>query len=218
MTKYRIVGDVHGKWDRYKKLIKDATNSIVVGDFGVGFSRWDWHQECRVPLANPPYDNMSEGNHRFIRGNHDSPIACSSHPYWIPDGTIETTESGKKIMYIGGALSVDKAFRTENLDWWADEELSYYKLQEYMDLYLVEKPDVLITHDTVESFAVKIEEISGRKKLDIDSRTRQAFQSMFEIYQPEIWICGHWHVSIDTIFNGTRFIVLDELGYIDLDI
>ena len=64
-----------------------------------------------------PHDEVM--NHKFIRGNHDDPQACREHPYWIKDGLIEND-----IMYIGGAWSIDREYRTEGVSWWRDEELS----------------------------------------------------------------------------------------------
>jgi len=218
MTGYRIIGDTHGKWDRYKKIISGATKSIQIGDCGVGFARWDWHEGVRVPLANPPYDLMVKHNARFIRGNHDNPEVCKRHTQWIPDGTIELADN-HKIMFVGGALSVDKEWRTEGLDWWADEELSYTELQDMIDIYEREKPDVLISHDCPESIAIGMEQHTGRRKLDINSRTRNALQTMIQIHPPKWSIFGHWHSSFDYIDgNGTHFKCLNELEAYDIDL
>ena len=35
----RFIGDVHGKFTQYKRLIADVPASIQVGDMGVGFRR-----------------------------------------------------------------------------------------------------------------------------------------------------------------------------------
>lgn len=48
--------------------------------------------------------------------------------------------------------------------------------------------------------------------------TSDGLQAMFEIHQPDIWIFGHHHKSIDTIVNGTRFICLKEADYITIDL
>lgn len=214
--KIRFIGDVHGKFDRYKKLIAEVDHSRQVGDFGVGFFRYDKYEGGKIPLSNPPYDQIMRGDHKFIRGNHDNPAVCAQQKYWIPDGTIEII-NGTKILYIGGALSVDREWRTEGLDWWADEELSHFKLQCFADLYQVEKPDVVVTHDCPEFVALEMERASGRRKLDINSITRQAFQIMHEIHQPKLWIFGHWHYDFNQVLKGTRFICLNELSFIDIE-
>jgi hypothetical protein len=50
----RLIGDIHGKFSQYKRIIKDCQASIQVGDMGVGFRSWPHGQ----PSANPPYDAM----------------------------------------------------------------------------------------------------------------------------------------------------------------
>jgi len=216
MTKVRFIGDVHGKFEPYKKLIKDVEHSRQVGDFGVGFFRWDYHEAKKIASTNPPYDAIMKGDHKFIRGNHDNPHVCQQQSYWIPDGTIEVI-NGTKIMYVGGGISIDRDWRTEGYDYWADEELSYHKLQEIITLYEVEKPDVMVSHEIPEEMAKVIEVLSGRRKLDIDSRTRQAFDGMLYLHQPKLWIHGHWHYSYSHEYKGTMFRGLGELEFIDID-
>ena len=51
----------------------------------------------------------------------------------------------------------------------------------------------------------------NRTKINDPSRTRQAFQAMFEAHQPDLWVFGHWHHSFDGVLDGTRFVCLNEL-------
>ena len=212
----RFIGDVHGKFERYKKIIKTCDESIQVGDMGVGFLRNPLHDPFgtlnQKYLTNPPHYAMTEDgkNHRFIRGNHDNPYVCKKHSQYIQDGTIEND-----VMFIGGALSIDKQYRTIGVDWWEDEELSVPELNQMIDTYLVAKPRVMICHECPESIADIL--LHRKEKLDYPSRTRQAFQAMFEEHQPELWIFGHWHLSFDKVINGCRFICLNELEYADVD-
>jgi hypothetical protein len=209
----RFIGDVHGKYDRYKKIIKTPCSlnsrlpSIQVGDMGVGFRRLDgsFHK-------NPPFDAMIDD--RFIRGNHDNPEVCKQHQKYIADGTIENN-----MMFIGGGLSIDRQWRVEGFSWWPDEEVSMAELNTMVDVYTTLRPEIMVTHDCPESVAGAL--ITGSTslfKLNMPSRTRQAFQSMFEIHQPRLWIFGHWHMSLDKIINGTQFICLAELEYRDINV
>jgi hypothetical protein len=208
----KFIGDVHGKYGPYKKIIKNCQHSIQVGDMGVGFK--NWHGEFR---ANPPYDKMVDGDHRFIRGNHDNPSVCRNHTQCIKDGTQWTTDLGNKVMFIGGAWSIDHALRTNGLDWWNDEELSMMELSLLIDEYEKFKPDFMITHDAPQSVVKKIF-LDGTHKPLYHSKTGSALDAMWEIHQPKIWVAGHWHTRADQVINGCRFIFLEELGTIDLDI
>lgn len=202
----RFIGDVHGKWTRYRKIIEECDASIQVGDFGCGFI----HPFTEQPMANPPYDAMIKGNHRFIRGNHDNPTACKNHSQYIADGTIENN-----MMFVGGAFSIDRAYRFENYDWWADEELSYDNLTRMVDIYLENKPEIMVTHECPDSIAMHVFPFM---KGEYPSRTRQAFEGMWSNHKPKLWIFGHWHYSVDQVILGTRFICLNELEHKDIEI
>lgn len=205
----RFIGDVHGKFTRYKTLIKQVNRSVVVGDMGVGF-----RNRLGEFTANPPRDSMKRyGDHRFIRGNHDNPGVCLGMELFIRDGTFDEQNS---IFYVGGAASIDRDYRTENYDWWAAEELTYTEFMPIIDAYEFFKPRVVVTHDGPESIVQQL--FAGHYKFGHPSITRQAFDSMFAIHQPELWVHGHWHKRRDSVIGGTRFLVLAELDWVDVDI
>lgn len=189
--KVSFISDVHAKWDVYEKICSQLEHTIQVGDFGLGFEQFVRNPVPRLSL-----------NHRFIRGNHDNPQKCYEHPNFIKDGTIEVIGT-TKVMFIGGAFSIDRNLRTEGVDWWPDEECSYADLQRFIDIYEVEKPDLMVTHDCPISFAE--EHLCNAHKPPHPSATGKAFDIMFEIHQPKTWVFGHWHVDVDEEFNGTVF-------------
>lgn len=197
-----FIGDVHGKFNQYHKIIENEPESIQVGDMGVGFYRY-FGGELK-PASNPSFDKMSRGNHRFIRGNHDNPQVCRNQHYWIPDGHVEND-----MMFIGGAYSIDKAYRTEGHDWWPDEELSPKEFESVLEKYKQVKPKIMVTHDCpwyVYPY------IHSHHIHDNDAITPKYFDKFFMAHQPEIWIHGHHHIPSDKIIEGTRFICLQELG------
>lgn len=121
-----FIGDVHGKYDRYKKILEASPPTIQVGDMGVGFRRTQGPRTGEF-YSNPPHYAMKLCNARFIRGNHDNPGACKDHSQWIPDGWVEDLD-GRKTMFCGGATSIDRAMRQEGYSWWPDEEMSHAEL------------------------------------------------------------------------------------------
>lgn len=209
MKVIRFLGDVHGKYGPYKTFMKGCENSIQVGDMGVGFVKYfDGYDREYYP--NPPYDNMVKGNHRFIRGNHDNPAVCKRHTQCIPDGHVEDN-----MMFIGGALSVDKEFRTENYNWWPDEELSYNELDGLITKYSETKPEIMVTHECPENV---VPLLMNNFKRGFPSITRQAFEAMFNIHKPKLWIFGHWHRRLNEEIEGCRFVCLNELEWRDIDV
>lgn len=201
-----LIGDCHGRFEAYKKIIKHCTNSVQVGDMGIGFRRSHGPLEGEM-YSGPPFDLMVKGNHRFIRGNHDNPGVCRKHKQWIADGTVEND-----VMFIGGAFSIDHMFRTEGVSWWRDEELSTKQADDCLTTFLVTKPRVMVTHDCPVDV---VSQIHSHHMFD-NSFTQQMLQNMFEQHQPDTWCFGHHHLPFDQRINGTRFICLPELETIDI--
>jgi Icc-related predicted phosphoesterase len=198
----RFIGDVHGLFDAYIALTEGLESSIQCGDMGLGFGE-------ELPQLNY--------NHRFIRGNHDSPEECKKYPNWIKDGTFFEDEN---IFCVGGAWSIDWEFRqnferaTGNKIWWKDEELSVPEFQDIIDNYEKIKPKIVVSHDCPTNAAMKLDSSHKWDK----SKTRQAFDVMFEIHEPVFWIFGHHHINAVNLVGKTRFIALAELAWIDIDV
>lgn len=188
----RYIGDVHGKMDEYLEIINGCEESIQVGDFGVGF----------VPVPQVP------NKHRFIRGNHDSPGLCRLEDNWIEDGIYDGIH-----LFIGGAYSIDQSSRIPGISWWADEELGWEELNRIIDTVPVNNPRIIVSHDAPKYITNQLFPFA---RYASGSRTQNALDAIFEIHKPEIWIVGHWHSSHDVVIDGTRFIFLNELEYIDL--
>jgi len=201
-NKMRFIGDVHGKIDQYLKIIADCDESIQVGDMGVGF----------VPLPETPFNDYNV-EHYFIRGNHDNLSEALYFGNYLVDSQY-WNEFGNIYMFVGGAESIDKHYRTEGVDWWRDEELSYAEFQEVINRYEQLKPNVMVTHDCPQSIVgyLKLSAIN-----DV-SATRQALQTMLDIHRPQLWVFGHWHKSLDITIDGTRFVCLNELEYKDIEL
>ena len=212
----RIIGDIHGEWELYHQTATDAINfggcerTIQVGDFGVGFSGPYWHDRA---------DEFHwDGTHRFIRGNHDDPARCKKMAGWIQDGLIEDD-----VMFIGGAWSIDQAFRTEGVSWWADEELSMEQLYRMIEIYDQVRPRVMITHDapldvTTEMFIQSGLALFKNSAKAIPTRTGMAFNTMLDIHQPDEWYFGHWHHSMQYKYGRTMFQCLGIHDYVDVEL
>ena len=210
--KTRVIGDVHGlKYDLsilLDNIPEDVTSVIQVGDMGVGFGQSDyWHESLD--------EMMSNVNARFIRGNHDNPSVCKTMGTWIPDGLVENDT-----MFIGGAWSIDHRWRKMGIDMWEDEELSHEELDRVISVYDLVRPSIMITHDCPLSVSNELFIANGKSlsNQQYKTRTGQAFDAMFAMHQPKVWIFGHWHSDADKVINGTRFICLNELSYCDIDL
>ena len=216
--KVRFIGDVHGLWNMYRDVIyrdmvdHNIENSIQVGDLGMGFtSKGQW-----APDSAAAFDKrFAKGNHRFIRGNHDNPEEVKKSAHYIHDGFYETTDLGNTIMYVGGAWSIDWQWRTMGIDWWVDEELSMQELNLLIEQYKDIQPDIMITHTAPINIPGGP---MGIKIFGSGARTEHALQEMLDAHRPKLWIFGHWHKNFDQVVDGTRFICLNELDFIDLEV
>ena len=210
MTKMLLIGDIHGKWEEYSKALEIymPERSVQLGDFGIGFPN---EGEDRLEQVRYAMDNFG-GDNRYIRGNHDNPASCVADPRWIHDATFEE-DTG--IFYLGGAWSIDHAWRTEGQTWWPDEELSMDALYSAIDVYEAAKPRVVLTHECPEDI---IGYMCPWYRREFASRTRDALGSMWSIYKPEKWGFGHWHSSVQRTVDGCQFTCLNELETMVIDV
>lgn len=210
--KTRLIGDIHGNWYEYDILTKNIEhNSIQVGDFGFGFKGPYWEDRAN--------EYHKSGQHRFIRGNHDSPAICKEQNGWIKDGAVESY-GDKTVMFIGGAWSIDQQWRIEGESWWPDEQVSDYVFSTIHDIYSTIRPDVMVTHDCPTLAAYKMFIKDGKalagKALYL-TRTGEALQDMFETHQPSHWFFGHWHMTKEYDMLGTHFHCLGIDDYVDFN-
>ena len=198
--KIRFIGDVHANFTHYTFLSRapGVDMSIQVGDFGVGFAQ--------VPPLEP--------HEKFIRGNHDNPDECLNIPGYIPDGS-HFLINDTKIFCIGGAFSIDAAWRTPGFSWWPNEECKYSDFFQFEEEIRKIQPDIIVTHDGPQS--VVATHLLPSIFADETSVTRTGLDMIFENYAPKLWIFGHHHRYMDRVIKNTRFICLDELGIFDLD-
>jgi predicted phosphodiesterase len=198
-----FIGDVHGKFDKLDSVLSTIPKNeevVQVGDFGIGF-----------PWSKYPTKKDLPDNFKFIRGNHDNPDHCRQHGSYLGDwGYLDN----HNIFYISGAESVDKNWRTIGIDYWDDEELSWEELMKAVDFCKEKKPKIIVAHDC--PFSIANEYILRNSQSMVRypySRTEQALQTLYEEYQPEYFIYGHWHPNgvWSFIDNKTNFICLGEL-------
>jgi predicted phosphodiesterase len=193
-----VIGDVHGKYERYVNMARKRPSTLQIGDLGFKYN-------C---LA-----NLDPENHKFIPGNHDNYDIVRKWPHCLGDYGMRSL-GGVDFFFYRGAYSIDRQYRTVGIDWWEDEQL---KIEDFMDareIYREARPEIVITHDCPEIVASMMLPPGSRLYQNI---TGWALQEMFNIHQPRTWIFGHWHVSRQISHGDTNFVCLDELEHIELD-
>jgi len=210
-----LIGDIHGRWPDYFSLL-DRLNgpSAQLGDHGWGFA------------GRPPYDDvgLAERGHTFFDGNHDNSAVCSEKANYL--GRIGYRSP---VFFIGGGFSIDWFQRTPGKNWWPDEQIDEATLARALDLYAQIRPRIVISHDAPTSAAVTLLNHmvskerqekgyeSGYYSSKLEgvplSHTSKWMERMLMAHQPEFWIFGHFHASLDFQVKccDTQFSVLDEL-------
>jgi len=207
----RFIGDTHGKSIILEDMMRFAPDerSIHVGDFGVGFPK-KGDEKLRNVL------NTVNGDHKFIRGNHDCLFKLKHHfkDHWITDGHYDETLD---MMFIGGAWSIDWMYRTPGKDWWHDEQIHEKFFDKIIKRYCEIKPKFVVTHDLPAS--VSYEMFGGHYRTMYENNTNFCLEKMFKAHQPALWCAGHWHDKRNWNIGSTNFIVvpMDKCVDIDLD-
>lgn len=212
MTVIRFIGDIHGKFMTYRNLLEGvygidpAVKSVQIGDYGLGFD--PFVDERQIGWA------AENSQHRFIRGNHDNIDVCRKSEAFIPDMSY----SSDGVFYLGGAWSIDKDYRIAGRDWWPTEELSMSELEQAIDMYQDLRPKIVVTHDCPHNVAWEMFLKQQTNPWHARTRTGMALQEMFDSWKPELHIFGHWHQTKVSNIDGTTFVCLGELAYMDVDL
>lgn len=203
VTKLRFIGDVHGKYDDYFFHANNAPDdfSIQLGDLGFNYS---------------VLNRLDSERHKVLAGNHDN-YDCMNTPHWLGDYGLHASPIGP-IFFIRGGYSIDHELRVENRNWWREEELSFAKLTNCVDVYGDCKADIVISHEAPSSIIKLVLPPGYWNGKEIGpSMTSQALNVMYMIHKPKLWLFGHHHRRIDETIEGVRFICLEELGTLDLE-
>lgn len=203
-SKIHFIGDVHGSWQSLNKQISKikADYIIQVGDFGF------------FPGSYPASDFPSK-EVRFIDGNHDNidylrewdknKIYYHSNLIYCPRGSYEnlTLSNGRSvgIGYLGGAESIDKDQRIEGVSWWRDEHPSTKELNDFFDMLVDKKPEIIVTHEA--PYGISKELLSNSYFNGTSIQLQKLFDSL--PYYPKFWFHGHYHKLKITKMKQTVF-------------
>lgn len=232
MERLIFVGDIHGELRKLvwtlviKEKIKDA-NVVIAGDFGTGFIKKGGLDN----LYRKVKKRLEENNITIysIRGNHDDPeYFDGKHNYsrliFLEDYS-QVEISGKIILPIGGAISIDKDWRIKSnygyekigsskRVWWPGEDVTRIPLKN-----LPGRVDIIVTHEAPISF----EPIVVRQDVNVSSEdwdsileTRKYLDDIARNVGFNYWIHGHYHKSTsgsfkDSLYRGLNIEELFEI-------
>lgn len=147
-----------------------------------------------------------DGNHE----DHDSLDKLNDADEIMPGvffkkrSSMLTLPDGRTVLFIGGADSIDKKYRTQGVDWFPQEMISYRDIDRLPDC----KIDIVISHTCPE---VGMYYMDHMKETFKDS-SRAALDYVLERYNPSLWFFGHFHQYKKFQFKDTVFYALDMAG------
>lgn len=215
-NKIILVGDIHGEFGSFRNKIKNNISDayiIQVGDFGLGFHKPNFYKDKFTWLNEVLVNNNC---HLYvIRGNHDDPSYFAETN--SPESNITLLKDyselellNKKILLVGGAVSVDRRFRHEGKSWWSDEVFNL-KLEDQFP-YKDSQYDLVVTHtrpgvcgafkgfDNIKYWCNQDPDLMD----DLIKESEQV-NYLYEKTKPKNWIYGHFHQSDITNYEGTEF-------------
>jgi len=225
-SKIYLLGDIHGDFNVVANLITTAERDsliVQVGDFGVGFN-----VDKEKRSLNKLNELLVSKNIALyaIRGNHENK-QCFSNPakfgfeysnlHLLSDYTYKSI-NGKNWLFIGGATSIDRVYRTEGRDYWADEKLDYQisKVKKCDVLITHSSPDVCFPHDTPYGLRKIIEQFNPpRAYAEVEvlykdlTEEREKLGKIFKKASPSYLYFGHLHAKSEEIINGCYCRLLD---------
>lgn len=215
--KFMFVGDLHanlGVADMVAELAKDhkCDEIIQVGDWGFIWSDRSGAEDLSNILK---YRGIPM---RFCDGNHDNhpelfkaernkeenilPFLTYQHR-----GTLKEFPDGTRMVFMGGAPSIDRRMRQQGYDWWETEYITEDDVNEALKHKGV-PIDVLVTHDAAER-PPGIKETSDVGFNYRADASHEAIKTVLRGLRPALQIHGHYHRRSETWFEGTRVIALD---------
>lgn len=211
MTTVCIIGDTHADATfvaNIHKAIKPDNVDVIVqlGDFGFTFPR-DMMDSIYAWLDKEP------GRlYYWLDGNHDehnyiqdeivgdqwkgSPLQhFHERMFYCPRGSVAMI-GNKKCMFVGGAYSIDKHYRTPDVSWWHQEMITHddvdFALKNLHDVGGA--IDVMFTHDSPNHRWLVNELAANGYKVDHNSYSnRMNLTAIVERVHPKVLYHGHYH-------------------------
>jgi len=232
-----FLGDIHGNFNYLMWYIKQHKLNdcfiYQVGDFGIGFT--NEYNDMKTLGDLNRFLNERNIQMYAIRGNHDNPKYFDGHLekhfdnlHLLADYTVIEL-NGKKILGVGGAVSIDRRQRMR-------EQLEYARVGREVELYwhdeifildeeklkTFEGIDIVVTHTApefclpvnkngfgwlVDQYAADDTKLKGEL-----TEERTLVTKMYEILKEknkiDYWYYGHFHNNWKANIDGINFNLL----------
>jgi len=202
-----VVGDIHGnfRWldivaRAVQTLAPDVTTMLQLGDWSMDPDSTDEAlngtgiERIYVTLGNhEPWDRLTP-----LLNEHPGCAIRVSDITWILPRPARLTVGGRSVVSLGGAVSVDRAWRQEGVSYWKDEEIT----SEHVKAAIAGGPaDLMLTHESPAGTPVRaVQEILRTNPFGFpadairdSANSRARVAKVWNIVYPELLIHGHMH-------------------------
>lgn len=234
-----VAGDLHGVWQPANHLINTRRPSIFIqcGDYGwwpkfhnttkilSGVWRWKPGYNIREPV---PWNQFGLRNFGckvyFCPGNHEDwedldsmatsddarKVEVSRGVFFMPRCSTLILPDGRTILFMGGALSIDREFRVLGRDWFYQETITHRDIVNLPECDI----DIVISHTAPNEFRKEINRGDWRGS---DSYWLEKFKDpscdalsfVLNKYRPSFWFFGHYHKFKHSKWRNTRWFALN---------
>lgn len=210
--KVMVAGDWHANARWAARAISEGCSDVKVvlqlGDFGLWRTGRDYLAQVSEALEGQDADLY------FIDGNHEDhawlielmknmttgePLKVAERIWYLPRG-FRWEWHGRSWLALGGAASVDRAFRTEGHSWFREEEIT---LPQAGLVALRGPADVMITHECPRRVARRLPLGTPMAGWDLEvSRSHQELLDRVICYvEPSYLFHGHMHIAHQGTFS-----------------
>jgi len=125
--------------------------------------------------------------------------------------------NNKNVLTIRGAMSIDKKYRTENIDWWKQEILTEKEKENIINEIKSYngKFDYVLSHTCPVKIAKKLVNLYNYEK--INDPNALFLQDIYDKYLKNkfnLWLFGHFHKDYEIEYNKDKFICLYNKLYV----
>jgi calcineurin-like phosphoesterase family protein len=213
-----LAGDWHGSFPQADKAIRYAyeqgiSTIVHLGDFGIWSNDKPYLNSMQFLLKQWEIDLF------FIDGNHeDFPRLYAKKT--VEDGTRPIRDNithlprgmrwewgGLIFLALGGAASIDKGYRRENVSWWSEE---YLTEEDILTAQSGGKVDVMFTHDSPSSAPNSITgdpigqlgaiKYYGADMINYCNNHRKLLQRVTDEVTPRLLFHGHYHMFMEGVY------------------
>lgn len=229
-SKKFMVGDLHGHWSvilRHLDTMDGDICYIQVGDFGVGF---DPDENSKLLKLNS-FLKEKNSDIYIVRGNHDNPYwfiedfyddfkSDLTNIHFIKDYSVLNID-GENLLFIGGAISIDRVPRikrgvNQTTEYWSEEKIvfNYDKANEYRNIdrifchtapnFAMPRSIGKLVYDFAVNDTALITDISNER-----SNLTKLIDIIMSNNKVKSYSYGHFHHYYRTYISGCEFVCVD---------